>query len=109
MSVCGSSLLKVLLNPDELLLLFQIYDASGTPQYSLFGNYMDRIYACPEACTTFDVDSPDVRLLWKAPQLIEDYHQQYCFTRFTLGLNRESLFLFFNLGSLQAACNRPFL
>jgi hypothetical protein len=87
----------------------KIYDASGTPQYSLFGNYMDRIYACPEACTTFDVDSPDVRLLWKAPQLIEDYHQQYCFTRFTLGLNRESLFLFFNLGSLQAAFNRPFL
>ncbi|KAH9572060.1 hypothetical protein CY35_02G126900 [Sphagnum magellanicum] len=65
----------------------KIYDASGTPQYSLFGNYMDRIYACPEACTTFDVDSPDVRLLWKAPQLIEDYRQQYCFTRFTLGLN----------------------
>jgi hypothetical protein len=95
MSMCGSSLLKECLNPDELLLLFQIYDASGIPQYSLFGNYMDRIYACPEACTTFDVDSPDVRLLWKAPQLIEDYRQQYCFTRFTLGLNGESFFLFF--------------
>jgi hypothetical protein len=48
---------------------------------------MDRIYACPEACTNFDVNGPDVWLLWKAPEMIEDYHQQYCFTAFTLGLN----------------------
>jgi hypothetical protein len=65
----------------------KIYDAVGAPQYTLFGNYMDRIYACPEACTNFDVNGPDVRLLWKAPEMIEDYHQQYCFTAFTLGLN----------------------
>jgi hypothetical protein len=65
----------------------KIYDAKGTPHYTVFGNYMEALYSCPESCTNFDVNGPDVRLLWKAPEQIEDYRQQYCFTRYTLGLN----------------------
>ncbi|KAG0560825.1 hypothetical protein KC19_9G016700 [Ceratodon purpureus] len=65
----------------------KVYDAKGVPHYTIFGNYMEAIYSCPEKCTNFDVNGPDVRLLWKAPEQIEDYRQQYCFTRYTLGLN----------------------
>jgi hypothetical protein len=55
---------------------------------------MEAIYSCPESCTNFDVNGPDVRLLWKAPEQIEDYRQQYCFTRHTLALNGESDYMF---------------
>ncbi|XP_024380359.1 uncharacterized protein [Physcomitrium patens] len=65
----------------------KMYDAKGIPQYKIFGNYMEAIYACPESCMNFDVNAPDVRLLWKAPEQIEDFRQQYCFTQYTLGLN----------------------
>lgn len=65
----------------------KVYDSKGIPHYTIFGNYMEAIYVCPEPCTNFDVNDPDVRLLWKAPKQIEDYRQQYCFTRYTLGLN----------------------
>lgn len=68
----------------------QVFDADGVPRYTIFGNYMEKIYSCPESCTNFDVDGPDVRLLWKAPEQIEDYRQQYCFTRYTLALNGEA-------------------
>lgn len=78
-----------------ILLIFhwQIYDAKGVPHYTIFGNYMEAIYSCPEKCTNFDVNGPDVRLLWKAPEQIEDYRQQYCFTRYTLALNGEFIYV----------------
>lgn len=53
---------------------------------------MEAIYSCPEVCTNFSVDGPDVRLLWRAPKQIEDYHQQYCFSSYTLALNGKSSF-----------------
>lgn len=53
---------------------------------------MEAIYSCPEVCTNFSVDAPEVRLLWRAPKQIEDYHQQYCFSRYTLALNGKSSF-----------------
>nr|XP_024360842.1 oxysterol-binding protein-related protein 3-like isoform X2 [Physcomitrium patens] len=65
----------------------KIYDSKGVPHYTIFGNYMEAIYSCPDSCTNFDVNGPDVRMLWKAPEQIEDYRQQYCFTRYALALN----------------------
>uniref|UniRef100_A0A7I4BYF9 PH domain-containing protein n=1 Tax=Physcomitrium patens TaxID=3218 RepID=A0A7I4BYF9_PHYPA len=65
----------------------KMYDSKGVAHYTIFGNYMEAVYSCPESCTNFDINGPDVRLLWKAPEQIEDYRQQYCFTRYSLALN----------------------
>jgi hypothetical protein len=43
----------------------QIYDAKVVPRYTVFGNYMEAIYLCPESCTNVDVNGPNVRLVWK--------------------------------------------
>lgn len=72
--------------------VYQVHDTNGIPQFTIFGNYMEAIYSCPEVCTNFSVDGPHVRLLWRAPKQIEDYHQQYCFSRYTLALNGISSF-----------------
>lgn len=77
-----------------LIVFWQMYDSKGVAHYTIFGNYMEAVYSCPESCTNFDINGPDVRLLWKAPEQIEDYRQQYCFTRYSLALNGENVYIY---------------
>ncbi|KAL2608829.1 hypothetical protein R1flu_027402 [Riccia fluitans] len=63
----------------------KVYDSKGAVQYTIHGNYMDKIYATSESSRSGEgrVD----KVMWKRPEPVEDYRQQYCFTKFSIGLN----------------------
>ncbi|BBN19959.1 hypothetical protein MPTK1_8g15240 [Marchantia polymorpha subsp. ruderalis] len=63
----------------------KVYDSKGVAQYTIHGNYMDKIYATPESSKS--EDGRNDKCMWKSPEAIEDYRQQYCFTKFSIGLN----------------------
>ncbi|KAH7365710.1 hypothetical protein KP509_18G041900 [Ceratopteris richardii] len=65
----------------------KIFDKKGTLMCSLIGNYMKQISIIPEASWSQKNIYGDMKCLWKCPAPPEDYDQQYCFSRFTIGLN----------------------
>lgn len=65
---------------------FQVYDGKGVPQFSIYGNYQDQIFARPEDTDQGASDGGE-ELLWECTTRIEDFQQQYCFSKFSIGLN----------------------
>ncbi|KAL3676842.1 hypothetical protein R1sor_026790 [Riccia sorocarpa] len=65
----------------------KVYDSKGAMQYTVHGNYMDKIYATPESSRP---EGRVEKVMWKRPEPVEDYRQQYCFTKFSIGLNELS-------------------
>lgn len=65
----------------------KVFDNKGIPVCSLSGNYMTDISVIPEACWIQKDIYGGEKCLWRAPARNEDYEQQYCFSRFTIGLN----------------------
>ncbi|MCO5563921.1 hypothetical protein L7F22_017573 [Adiantum nelumboides] len=65
----------------------KVFDKNGILMCSLLGNYMNQISIIPETSWTRRSAYGDTKCLWKCPALPEDYEQQYCFSRFTIGLN----------------------
>ncbi|MCO5593728.1 hypothetical protein L7F22_047745 [Adiantum nelumboides] len=65
----------------------KVFDKNGILMCSLLGNYMKQISIIPETSWTQRSAYGDSKCLWKCPALPEDYEQQYCFSRFTIGLN----------------------
>ncbi|CAM6092140.1 unnamed protein product [Calypogeia fissa] len=71
---------------DRCRITGKIYDGKGVPQYSIHGNYEDQIFATREDAE-HEGSGPVEELIWKKPAQIEDFHQQYCFSKFSIGLN----------------------
>eukprot|EP00250_Pteridium_aquilinum_P002584 c12805_g1_i1 orf=179-3232(+) len=65
----------------------KVFDNKGIPMCSIHGNYMKEISVIPEPCWTRKDAYGESKCLWKHPAPPEDYEQQYCFSRFTIGLN----------------------
>lgn len=65
----------------------KVFDNKGDLKCSIHGNYMKEIFVTPEASWTQKDAYGDTKCLWNCPAPPEDYKQQYCFSRFTIGLN----------------------
>lgn len=65
----------------------KVFDNKGILRCSIHGNYMKEISISPDPSWMGKELYSDSQCLWKCPELPEDYEQQYCFSRFTIGLN----------------------
>ncbi|KAJ7547513.1 hypothetical protein O6H91_08G089100 [Diphasiastrum complanatum] len=65
----------------------KVFDSQGVAQFAIHGNYMDKIFVSPEACSNVAEMEGNARCLWESPVPPNDYHQQYCFSQFAIGLN----------------------
>lgn len=65
----------------------KIFDRQGVPQCSIHGNYMKEVCISPEPSWIRKDAYGETKCIWKCLDPPEDYEQQYCFSRFTIGLN----------------------